>query len=127
MGCQQAILAGGNYGGIFLEIERNCLPAMLAGGNYGGVFLEIGGEGLRGLPKSNIGGRKLCGNFSRNWGEIVCVDFQKAILAGGNYGGIFLEIGRNCLPGFPTSNTGGRKLWGNFLEIWGGFAWVAKK
>ena len=44
-------------------------------------------EGLLEFPYSNSGGKKLWGNFL----EIgrVCVDFQKAILAGGNSGGIF--------------------------------------
>ena len=51
-------------------------------------FFQKFREGLRGLPKSNIGGRKLWGNFSRNLGT-VCVGCQKTILAGGNYGGIF--------------------------------------
>ena len=63
VGCQKVILAGGNYGGIFLEMGRNCLlgfpKTILAGGNYGGVFLDIARNCLRGLPKSNIGGRKL--------------------------------------------------------------------
>ena len=66
-------------------------------------------KGLRGFSTSNVGGRKLWGNCSRNLGS-VCVDFQKAILAGGNYGGVFLDIARNCLRGLPKSNIGGRKL-----------------
>ena len=60
------------------------------------------GNGLRGFRKTNIGGRKLLwGNFSKNL-ERVCVDFQKAMLAAGNYGG-FLQ------------------------EIWRGFEWISKK
>ena len=71
--------------------------AMLAGGNYGGFVLEIWRNCLRGLPKSNIGGRKLWGNFSRNLGR-VCVGCQKAKLAGGNYGGFFSRnLGRVCV------------------------------
>ena len=112
-------------------------------------------KGLRGFPTSNVGGRKLWGNCSRNLGRVcvkfqkanleailqeevlgefsrnlgrVCVDFQKAMLAGGNYGGIFLEIGRNCLRGLPKSNVGGRKLWGIcFRNLDKLFAWISKK
>ena len=51
---------------------------------------------------------------------------QKAILAGGNYGGIFLEI----LGGFAW--VAKRQYWreetmGEFLEIWRGFAWFSRK
>ena len=56
-----------------------------------GDFFKKFGEGLRGFPKSDFGGfggRELFGIFSRNL-ERVCVDFQEAILAGGNCGGIF--------------------------------------
>ena len=97
--------------------EMVCLDfqkAMLAGGSYGGIFLEIGRNCLRGLPKSNIFGRISWRNFSKKLVKRACVDFQKAMLKRGNYGGIFPEIGRNGLPGFPKSNVGGRKLWGNF-------------
>ena len=52
-----------------------------------GEFFKFG-EGLRGFAKSNIGGRKLWRKFSKNV-ERVCVDFQKTIMAGGNYGGFF--------------------------------------
>ena len=47
------------------------------------------------FPTSNIGGRKLWGISGRNC-EKVCVDFQKAILAEGNYGGFLEEIVRRC-------------------------------
>ena len=63
-----------------------------------GDFFGKIGEGLRVFDKNNIGGRKLWVNFSTNL-ERVGVDFQKAIMVGGNYGG----------------NIDGRKLWGYFV------------
>ena len=67
---------------------------------WGNFFQKIG-EGLRGFPKCNICGRKRWGNFCRKL-ERVGMDFPRAILAVGNYGGIF-------------------------LEIWRGFVWLSKK
>ena len=66
----------------------------------GDFFWKIG-EGLRGFPKSNLGGRKVWANFSRNL-ERVWIDFQKRILAGGAH-------------------------WGNCQEIWRGFVWISNK
>ena len=63
---QQATLVGGNYGGIFLEIWRGF--AWISKKQYWweetiGDFLQKFGEGLRGFPESNIGGRKVWGNI----------------------------------------------------------------
>ena len=103
----------------------------------GEIFQKFGEE-EREFPQNNIGGRKVWGKFSRNF-EKICARFQKTLLAGGNYGGIFPEIwGRyariskkTILVGrklwgnvsrklekiyakFQENNIGGRKLWGNF-------------
>ena len=100
----KAILAGGSYGGIFSRnLERVCVDfqkAILAGENYGEIFREIW-RGFARISKrqywweeamgGNTDGRKLWGNFPRNF-ERVGVDFSKAILAGGSSGEIFLEI-----------------------------------
>ena len=69
------------------------------GGNYGRIFLLAGGR-----------------YFSRNL-ERVCLDFQKALLAGGNYGGIFLEIQRRVCVDFQKAMFAGRNYMGVFLEI----------
>ena len=42
------------------------------------------------------------------------MDFQKAILAGGKYGGIFSRNFGEGLRGFPKCNIRGRKRWENF-------------
>ena len=67
--------------------------------------------------KKNIGGRKLWGILSRNL-ERVGVDFQKAMLAAGNYGGFFRKF-EEGLRAFLSSNIGGRKLWWNVLKKFG--------
>ena len=94
-----------------------------------GEFFGKFGEGLRGCPKSHIGGRKPWGNFFRkfgegleggNYGEIflrnlerVGVDFQKAIVTGGNFGGIFQEIGEG-LRGYTKAMVAGGNYGGIF-------------
>ena len=54
----------------------------------------------------------------------VCVDFQKTILAGRNFGGWVLEFWRGYV-WIPKGNLGGRKQRGIFLEFFqqvgGGF------
>ena len=59
-----------------------------------GEFFQKFGEDMREFPKNNIGRRKLWENFSRNL-EQVCANFKAIILAGGNYGGFFPEIGED--------------------------------
>ena len=76
-----------------------------------GEFFEKFGEGMRGFPKGNIGGRKL-------WGEI---------LTGGNYGEVFLEILRG-LAWISQKQYWREEAVGEFfLEIWRGFVWISKK
>ena len=55
-------------------------------------FFQKFGEGLRGLPTSNIGGRKLWGNFSRNLGT-VCVGCQKQYWREETVGEFFSKLG----------------------------------
>ena len=52
---------------------------------------------------------------------------QTAILAGGNYGGIFLEIWGRFAWVAEKQYWREETMGEIFLEIWGGFAWVAKK
>ena len=74
------------------------------------------------------------GEFSKKL-QTVCVDFQKAMVAEGNYAGIFLEIGEGLrgfpknnigdgLREFPKQNIGGRKLRRNFLAMLRKFVWM---
>ena len=66
------------------------------------------------------------GGFFQKLGEIVCLDFQNAMLAGGNYGGIFVEIERGCVD-FQKAILAGGSYGGIFLEIWSRVGWSSKK
>ena len=138
----EAILVGGNYGGIFAGIlERvyvDFKKQYWREKTLGELFYKFG-EGLRGFPKNNIDGRKLWGNFSR-WGNID----------GRKYGGIFLEILRRlawisekqswweetmveffrnveslCVD-FQKNKYWSEETMGEFcLEIWRGYTWIS--
>ena len=99
------------------NLEKACVDfpkAILAGGIYGGIFLEIRREGWRGFPKSNIGGlggRELLGKFSGNM-ERVCLDFSKNNHGGRKlWGDFFRNLEKDCVE-FQDAKTGRRKLWG---------------
>ena len=53
------------------------------------------------------------------------MNFQNAMVAEGNHGGIFQEIWRG-FEWISNSSGGGRKLWGIFQEMWRRFAWTSK-
>ena len=65
------------------------------------------------------------GDFFRNL-EKVCANFQKTILAGGNYGGFFRNLEKACV-NFKRNNSGGRKLWELIPEIWGRYARISRQ
>ena len=76
-------------------------------GIIGKIFKKFG-EGLCGFPKSNIGGRKLRGNVSRNWESGFAWICRKQHRREEIIGGFFYKF----LRGFPKSNIGGRKTIG---------------
>ena len=53
-----------------------------------GEFFQKFGEGLRGLPKCNIGGRSYGVILQRIW-RVSAWIFKNAILAGGDFGRIY--------------------------------------
>ena len=59
-------------------------------------------RGFAWISKKQCWREETMGDFFWKFGEMVCVDFQKGMLAGGSYGGLF-------------------------PEIWRGFAWISKK
>ena len=129
---QKAMFTRGKYGECFPEIlfEIGKGFVWISQKQYwweetmGEFFVENWGRSAW-ISKRHIGGRKLWRNFSRNL-ERVGVDFPRAILAVGNYGGIFQKFGEG-MRGFPKSHIGGRKLCKRiFEESWRGFAWISK-
>ena len=81
---------------ISRNLERVCMDfqeAMFAGRNHTGIFLEIQRRVCMDFQKAISAATKLWGNLCRNL-EMVCVGFQKEILAGGNNWGMLLEIWR---------------------------------